>query len=1786
MKRQTSRSRKEIAKKGLVGLLTVSMCLSTLQGISFADSRTEVGGVEVNGRKITLSLSGTALRAAAEAALADATLYDDQYIGVSKDERTQAAYEALTDGSNPLYELTLFSDGEIAALEEAGVEVKALIQMDQEQAEANGNLEIATESDITKQDKEDTQVVFSDPDKENEKELVLYRPGSLFGNFYDQFSNKLMHNAAETDITPADPTTYELNGEEKVTFLFINHADESRVFNIDLNGKTLEKGIKVLKAESTIKGVMGTLDITGIPETKVEESIEAASTEAETTIADAQESIDPAAEATDATAESNEASDTAAENAGTSDDANADAAETTAPQAGETAEPQETLPQEGHQEAVTESAGESTSLTEAVQETLQQVMETIADATETIGSSIQETVEAVEETLGVIKSEASENSIASASDIEAPETETEANEAEAEENTEASKAETTAEAETVKPDMEIELEKERKDLLKDTHAADLVDDSVASAKVLQYTLDDLSKSYWSAEIEGRYEVSVFAEDSAFAEPVQLELKELEKPAEAEDGTLETSKDTLTEQQVNALKAEGAYENSQSIDISFVNADGVEVEPASPVKVRIKVYKEALPEDADVSTMQIKHLSEKTETISVDTVAEYRKDTSISLGNIKPVDADGNIAVLEETVEEEASENEGAETEPKTVQILSSEAAGIESTFDVASFSTFSIIWGSTDNPKAQVTVHYVDENGKEVATAQSNGNMTLEDNQTKTMTELRDYQGGVSGYDYIEARLFPSGSKFDSNGGALVTSVKADANKGGLVFYNAAQEAVDTDTGVQYIKAKYGQYGLDDNNNLIDLYYSYNGQAYLVGTSDRHDEVYYKYNKYYYPYNGQRVNKSNKYSTIKKDLYLIYRSKNVPTGGDEKPLSLEDPTTSKTLTPNGDGTYQLTLSVTGQSVSKSGKTKANVIVVFDSSGSMKEQTKVFYGFVNQQYVEIQYLYNGWYYFSNSEWHSYTGNIYEATQTRLEVAKQAVNSLANKLMENNNLKDNDPDNDDIIQMAFIDFATKVKTTDIRSYTKVQDFQDLVNSTTAEGGTNWEDALNEANKFNFEDKDPVYVIFVSDGNPTFRDNANGYRNDWSESEHVYGTGNSDPDDRNLHAAQTIAASIVAHNKHLYMIGAFGNADNMQKLNEHGKYYNATDQTTLNNAFANIISDIQRDLKYTDVSITDGITDLTAKTAIVGTAADFNYAVTGESITDAEKQTALAAVSGTAHYDEGSKSVIWNLGIGYHLIPGATYSVSFTVWPTQEAYDTIAELNNGTKTWEEVQKKYPNQFVRSKDGPNYTYALRTNTTASVSYKTIETTNGVEGTPSEAKEGAIKDTPSMSMGCTTMKVQKVWDDRNNTANRPQNIILKVYRDQETYPYQTINLSAPADKNSNTWESSIYIAPGLIVNGTTREAGHDYRLVEEGNDIHYDFETQTIHPMLTVKNSKEEIVDSISGETITTFTATNILRGDIEVRKKVVDSADHDISSTNVIKDIPFTFELKTLTKPTGKELTDLGENYQKDGQYAVGAQLYDISYSDGKETEKKNGEEFKLKAGDSFSLKPTQKLKLLNVPVGTTYEIVEENATGYKLDETKTQDTSGTTEGNKNYVATFTNKVQPVDITFQKARKPSGSENDQPLELLGGVKLQITKKVSDTETVPVKIQDKPNDNGTFEITEDMKSSGMTLSLPDGEYTIKEVKAPDGYQMLTKTFTFKVINGEIDQKAFVNEANVSFNREGDKNIITIFNTPGRVLPGTGGMGTFLYNLSGLALMLTALVYIIHARHRQKGGLN
>ena len=713
MRRKPGRRMKDMAKRGMVGLLTVSMCLSHVQGIAFADNRVEVGEVEVDGQKITLSLRGDSIMDAAKTAFEDAHLYENEYLGVSRDAKTQAAYRALTDGTNPLYEMDLFSEEEMQALEDAGVEVKALIQMDQEQAEAEGNLKPATESNALRAtEEENTQLVVFDPKKEGKQDLLLYKQDSLFANFYDQFSNQLM-NQTTTEITAADPASYEINGDEKVTFILINHADDSRVLNLKLNDATLEKSIKLPKAETVINSVMHTLDEKGIDDTTQP----------------ANPSVVPTQEATtaDSTAADANASTEASTEAAATTDATEANAETQLPAESETtAAATETLPQEGQIESenikseATEAAPEHKTLAETVKEALAQAVDTV-----------KETITAVEETFGVIHSEAAEN-------------EGFATESELEKETTAAAAE--EKKENTKTEMDTALENERKDLLKNTKASELVDSSVASAKVLQYTLDDLSKAYWSAEIEGEYEVNVFAEKTAFDadDHVKLQLKKLDKPEEAEDGTLATSDDTLSKEQVDALRADGSYENSQSIDIRFVDEDGKEVEPKTPVKVKIKVYKDALPEDADISTMTIKHLDESTGSVQADTVASYGDAAN---GAIKAVDEQGKKVELKsvdadatEAVDEEVEAASVSETATK--EVLPEDAVGVESTFTVKSFSAFAITYGApnaVDLYVYDVPVKFVrvTKNGTKVEIDSSNKTLSTIGNNSNV--DLKNY---------------------------------------------------------------------------------------------------------------------------------------------------------------------------------------------------------------------------------------------------------------------------------------------------------------------------------------------------------------------------------------------------------------------------------------------------------------------------------------------------------------------------------------------------------------------------------------------------------------------------------------------------------------------------------------------------------------------------------------------------------------------------------------------------------------------------------------------------------------------------------------------------------------------------------------------------------------------------------------------------------------------------------------------------------------------------------------
>ena len=131
---------------------------------------------------------------------------------------------------------------------------------------------------------------------------------------------------------------------------------------------------------------------------------------------------------------------------------------------------------------------------------------------------------------------------------------------------------------------------------------------------------------------------------------------------------------------------------------------------------------------------------------------------------------------------------------------------------------------------------------------------------------------------------------------------------------------------------------------------------------------------------------------------------------------------------------------------------------------------------------------------------------------------------------------------------------------------------------------------------------------------------------------------------------------------------------------------------------------------------------------------------------------------------------------------------------------------------------------------------------------------------------------------------------------------------------------------------------------------------------------------------------------------------------------------------------------------------------------------------------------------------------------------------------------------------------------------------------------------------DGSYTVAEDQKNTktydmvsvgnvvteGINLKLNGlkaGDYWLVETEAPDGYNGITapiKITIAKSADGDVNNWTISKDSeNVS-----DK-IIKIENTTGTILPGTGGMGTILFTVVGIALVLiVAASFVISRRKR------
>ena len=726
------------------------------------------------------------------------------------------------------------------------------------------------------------------------------------------------------------------------------------------------------------------------------------------------------------------------------------------------------------------------------------------------------------------------------------------------------------------------------------------------------------------------------------------------------------------------------------------------------------------------------------------------------------------------------------------------------------------------------------------------------------------------------------------------------------------------------------------------------------------------------------------------------------------------PAHTKLLTDNHDGTYTLSLDVVGESERK--PNPVNVIVILDHSGSMDQRT-------------------GGY----------------GSQTRMDAAQNAVNNLARSLFNYNT-----SEFPELVEMALVGFSTTGSVTQAPT-TSYNTFSGAVNRLDADGGTNWEDALQDAAGINFGDQDPTYVIFVSDGNPTFRNTRGNYNpldNYYYNTYGVYGNGSDSQAHQGIPVATTItrcydhavddarALATAVGTDHFYTIGAYGNVDRMQSLTTAagapaGNYFSAANTTDLQNALAAILAQIEK-AGIGSVEIEDGTTNqVTASSGVVELlevdTSSFKYYKDGAAWADAPK----------AQFVDGA--VEWDLSSVGVLDDGVKYTVTFDCYPSQYTYDTIAQLKNGDIKYSELDPEVQKYIV---DNENGTYSLRTNTAATLDWDDTRTDDDEEAV-------AYTNPDPVRTDAATMSVSKEWENTLD-ARTVGSIDMTVL--MGTTEFHKVTLTDPEWSAEN-----IYISPGIIKNGQVLPGaeGHDFTFAELGSEqYNWELVSPVVHPMLingtltmlTLVDEAHPVPSGaqtyqINGKTYysngtsaASLDAYNYRRSNLNLTKVV--------TGEDAPKDATFPF---TLTVNNSKASSGSASDTNSD--YYVWFSIYDTNAGATVMNATVTGATGPSSSGYYYApsgtaitvqMKAGWNLRFTNLPTGTTYTFAEGNlADGFAFNKaqlTSGEDTTfsgaktstGTIQAtNTSYVVTYTNDYQLTDLEITKVWNDASNQD-----------------------------------------------------------------------------------------------------------------------------------------------------------
>lgn len=403
----------------------------------------------------------------------------------------------------------------------------------------------------------------------------------------------------------------------------------------------------------------------------------------------------------------------------------------------------------------------------------------------------------------------------------------------------------------------------------------------------------------------------------------------------------------------------------------------------------------------------------------------------------------------------------------------------------------------------------------------------------------------------------------------------------------------------------------------------------------------------------------------------------------------------KYIAKNEDGTYNLTLNVSGAVGSESYANKLDVLFVMDTSNSMKWEM----------------TYTG----SNSK--KYLKDYQTNSNSRFYNQKKAVEDAIAKLKNKKNVD---------AQFAVVAFDTQagIKTNWTKdSITYPTSVGNYKSNNWEAGGTNYQAGLRKADELLKKGRTDAtkIVVFLSDGDPTLYYDTNKYGQ-----EKVYGSGSGYDEDAMTYAQTQLGTMSM---NYFYTVGvgpqtSYSHLSSLISSAPSGTVtgsYNGTDSSNLKNAFDSIIRDAT-DLLCTDVIVTDTLTD---EVELVNQ--DLQVVVkdeTGKVITklkdasgDKVAVSEIITVS-TAKDSNGKTQIIMRFEPGYKLESGYTYYVTAKIQPTTKAYlkyqnESYTDTGDeNTDEYLETDKK-PGKDTRNDGTSSKQKGFYSNESANVTYK-----------------------------------------------------------------------------------------------------------------------------------------------------------------------------------------------------------------------------------------------------------------------------------------------------------------------------------------------------------------------------------------------------------------------------------------------------------------------------------------